>query len=311
MCTNRWCLQVHFINKTAAELAKKCTRDFMEKYPEKGPKFVAGAIGPTNKTLSVSPSVENPAFRGITYDEVVTAYYQQAEGLWAGNVDLFLVETIFDTLNAKAALFALEKFFEDKGMRIPVFVSGTIVDNSGRTLSGQTNEGFWNSVSHAKPYAIGLNCALGATDMVPYLENLSKVADCWMFAYPNAGLPNAMGGYDQTGDEMAAEVSQFFEKQLVNAIGGCCGSSYTHIAALKAEALKYPLRKKHGVDQIMRLSGLEPLNYVPSTTNMRDTFLYLGERCNVAGSILYKKAIVDGDYDKAAAIALKQVRAAL
>lgn len=278
----------------------------MEKYPEKGPKFVAGAIGPTNKTLSVSPSVENPAFRGITYDEVVTAYYQQAEGLWAGGVDIFFVETIFDTLNAKAALFALEMFFEDKGTRIPVFVSGTIVDNSGRTLSGQTNEAFWNSVSHAKPYAIGLNCALGATDMVPYLENLSKVSDCWVFAYPNAGLPNAMGGYDQTGDEMAAEVSQFFEKQLVNAIGGCCGSSYTHIAALKAESKKYPLRKKHDVEQIMRISGLEPFNYVPAE-NMRDTFMYLGERCNVAGSIMYKKAIVDGDYDKAAAIALKQV----
>ena len=210
-------------------------------------------------------------------------------------------------LNAKTALFALEMFFEDKGTRIPVFVSGTIVDNSGRTLSGQTNEAFWNSVSHAKPYAIGLNCALGATDMVPYLENLSKVSDCWVFAYPNAGLPNAMGGYDQTGDEMAAEVSQFFEKQLVNAIGGCCGSSYTHIAALKAESKKYPLRKKHDVEQIMRISGLEPFNYVPAE-NMRDTFMYLGERCNVAGSIMYKKAIVDGDYDKAAAIALKQVR---
>jgi 5-methyltetrahydrofolate--homocysteine methyltransferase len=299
--------EVFFINKTAAELAKRCTKAFMEKYPDKGPKFVAGAIGPTNKTLSVSPSVENPAFRGITYDEVVTAYYQQAEGLWAGGADVFFVETIFDTLNAKAALYALEQFFEDKGKRIPVFVSGTIVDNSGRTLSGQTNEAFWNSVSHAKPFAVGLNCALGASDMVPYLENLSRVADCWVFAYPNAGLPNAMGGYDQTGPEMASEVSQFFDKCLVNAIGGCCGSSYVHIAALKEESLKHPLRKKHGVEPIMRLSGLEPLNYVSSKENMRDTYLYIGERCNVAGSILYKKAIVDGDYDKAAGIALKQV----
>jgi 5-methyltetrahydrofolate--homocysteine methyltransferase len=299
--------EVFFINKTAAELAKKCTKKFMEENPEKGPKFVAGAIGPTNKTLSVSPSVENPAFRGITYDEVVKAYYQQAEGLWAGGVDVFFVETIFDTLNAKAALYALEQFFEDKGKRIPVFVSGTIVDNSGRTLSGQTNEAFWNSVSHAKPYAVGLNCALGATDMIPYLENLSRVADCWVFAYPNAGLPNAMGGYDQTGPEMAEEVSAFFEKGLVNAVGGCCGSSFEHIGALKETSSKFPPRQRHDVDSLMRLSGLEPLNYVPNTEKMRETYLYIGERCNVAGSIMYKKAIVDGDYEKATGIALKQV----
>jgi methionine synthase I (cobalamin-dependent) len=372
---------VHFINKTAAELAKKATAQHMAAHPEDGPKFVAGAIGPTNKTLSVSPSVENPAFRGVTYDEIVKAYYEQvcprsqwlgceaagerpgqrtaraehrvqarnsswmellgaacpprvrgtsltpkmhscsgsvfrnthpflqAEGLWAGGVDVFFVETIFDTLNAKAALYSLDKFFTDKGKRIPVFVSGTIVDNSGRTLSGQTNEAFWNSVSHSKPFAIGLNCALGATDMVPYLANLARVSDCWVFAYPNAGLPNAMGGYDQTGPEMAAEVTQFFEAGLVNAVGGCCGSSYPHIAALKDAASRFEPRKLHAVQPLMRISGLEPLNYRPSAENRRSTFLYIGERCNVAGSIMYKKAIVDGDYDKAAAIALKQVRA--
>ena len=197
--------EVHYINKTAAELAKRCCEKFMAENPGTR-KFVGGAMGPTNKTLSVSPSVENPSFRGITFDEVVKAYYEQAEGLWDGGVDVFFVETIFDTLNAKAALFALENFFSDKGKRIPVFVSGTIVDNSGRTLSGQTNEAFWNSISHCKPFAVGLNCALGATDMLPYMENLSKCADCWVFAYPNAGLPNAMGGYDQTGPEMAEEV---------------------------------------------------------------------------------------------------------
>jgi 5-methyltetrahydrofolate--homocysteine methyltransferase len=231
----------------------------------------------------------------------------QAEGLLAGGVDVFFVETIFDTLNAKAALYALETFFHDHGRRLPVFVSGTIVDNSGRTLSGQTNEAFWNSVSHAKPFAVGLNCALGASDMIPYLENLSRVADCWVFAYPNAGLPNAMGGYDQTGPEMAAEVSPFFQKGLVNATGGCCGSSYSHIACLVEEASKFPPRLRASVEPQMRISGLEPLNYLPDEEKRRNTYLYIGERCNVAGSILYKKAIVDGDYDKAAGIALKQV----
>jgi 5-methyltetrahydrofolate--homocysteine methyltransferase len=187
-------------------------------------------------------------------------------------------------------------------------ISGTIVDNSGRTLSGQTNEAFWNSVRHARPFAVGLNCALGAADMVPYLENLSAAADCYVFAYPNAGLPNAMGGYDQTGPQMAAEVSAFFERGLVNAVGGCCGSSFPHIKALREASSGYAPRARHSVESRMRLSGLEPLNYDPKVDNMHDTFLYIGERCNVAGSIAYKKAIVAGDYDKAAAIALKQVR---
>lgn len=198
----------------------------MNDYKSKNPgvdKFVAGAIGPTNKTLSVSPSVENPAFRGITYDEVVEAYYDQAVGLYDGGVDIFLIETIFDTLNAKAAIFALEKFFEEKNIRIPVMISGTIVDLSGRTLSGQTNEAFWISISHAKPFAVGLNCALGAKDMIGYIENIGKCADCYVFCYPNAGLPNAMGGYDQTPDEMAEELRPFCENNIVNALGGCCG----------------------------------------------------------------------------------------
>jgi len=222
-------------------------------------------------------------------------------------VDMFLVETIFDTLNAKAAVYALEKFFADKGVRIPVFISGTIVDNSGRTLSGQTNEAFWNSISHAKPMAVGLNCALGATDMKKYIANLSACADCFVFCYPNAGLPNAMGGYDQKPVEMGEEVRPFCEENLVNAIGGCCGSTPEHIAAIREMALAYPPRKTHSVPALMRLSGLEPLNYAPDESNMRSTFLNIGERCNVAGSIIYKKAIVDGDYDKAMGIALSQV----
>ena len=196
----------------------------------------------------------------------------------------------------------------DRGVRIPVMISGTIVDNSGRTLSGQTNEAFWNSVSHAKPFAVGLNCALGATDMKKYIANLSQCADCYVFCYPNAGLPNAMGGYDQKGVEMAEEIRPFCEEKLVNAIGGCCGSTPEHIAAIVSMASKYPPRQKHSVEPLMRLSGLEALNYTPNPSNMRGTFLNLGERCNVAGSIMFKKSIIDGDYDKALSIALKQVQ---
>jgi len=297
---------VRLINIEAAKLAKGCTQKWMEQHPGSR-KFVAGAVGPTSKTLSVSPSVENPAFRGTTYDAVEEAYYEQIEALYDGGVDMFLVETIFDTLNSKAAIYALERFFEHKQLRLPVFISGTIVDNSGRTLSGQTNEAFWNSICHSKPMAVGLNCALGAKDMKPYVDNLSKCADCYVFCYPNAGLPNAMGGYDQKGSEMAEEIRPFCEEQLVNCIGGCCGTGPEHIAAIKAMAEKYEPRKKHAVESKMRLSGLEPLNYQPKLDNMRSTFINIGERCNVAGSSIYKKAIVDGNYDKAAAIAVKQV----
>ena len=297
---------VYDLNKTAAQLAKKCCVEMTKKDPSK-PRFAAGAVGPTNKTLSVSPSVENPAFRGCTYDEIVQAYYEQVEALIDGGVDVLLVETIFDTLNAKAAMFAIDLYFEKWGQKIPVFVSGTIVDNSGRTLSGQTNEAFWNSMSHSKPIAIGLNCALGAKDMVPYIENLSKVADCWVFCYPNAGLPNAMGGYDQKGHEMADECRIFPEKGLINAIGGCCGTTDDHIGCLAKMVADFKPRERHDVKDIMRLSGLTPFNYEPDEKDYRKTFINLGERCNVAGSTIFKKAIVDGNYEKALAIALKQV----
>ena len=299
---------MHLINVTAAKLAKSAVAKFMAANPGGNQRFVAGAVGPTNKTLSVSPSVENPALRGITYDEVVDAYYKQVAALYEGGVDLFLVETIFDTLNAKAAIYALEQFFTDKGVRIPVMISGTIVDNSGRTLSGQTNEAFWCSIKQAKPFAVGLNCALGATDMKKYIANLSLCADCYVFCYPNAGLPNAMGGYDQKGPGMAEDIRPFCVEGLVNAIGGCCGTGPEHIAAIKAMASAYPPRKPHSVLPLLRLSGLEPLNYQPDPANMRKTFLHLGERCNVAGSIIFKKAIVNNDYDAAVAIALKQVQ---
>jgi len=299
--------EVDRINIQAAKLAKEVAAEFNKKDPSK-PRFVAGAVGPTNKTLSVSPSVENPAFRGITYDEVVQAYYEQVDGLVKGGVDMLLIETIFDTLNAKAAVYAVEKFFENKGVRIPVFISGTIVDNSGRTLSGQTNEAFWISIQHAKPLAIGLNCALGAKDMYKYVKNLSDCADCFVFCYPNAGLPNAMGGYDQKGPEMAEDCRPFAADGLINGIGGCCGSSPEHIASLKKMADEYKPRELKVQEDLLRISGLEPMIYRPDTSCMRKTFWNVGERCNVAGSSIYKKAIVDGNYEKALAIAIKQVQ---
>jgi 5-methyltetrahydrofolate--homocysteine methyltransferase len=299
---------VHMINKASAEVAVKCARAWTAKDPSK-PRFVFGAIGPTNRTLSVSPSVENPAFRNCNYDEVVEAYIGQAEGLVAGGVDGFMVETIFDTLNAKAAMYALDVFFEKHGSTIPVFVSGTIVDNSGRTLIGQTNEAFWNSMRHAKPFALGLNCALGAKDMFKYVENLSKCADCYVFCYPNAGLPNAMGGYDQKGPAMAEDVRPFCEAGIVNGLGGCCGTGNSHIKALTEMSSTYKPRSVPTVEPLMRISGLEPMNYAPDAKNMRKTFLNIGERCNVAGSSIFKKAIVDNNYDKALEIAVKQVAA--
>ena len=298
---------VYAINKAAAEVARRAADAVTRENPSK-PRFVAGAIGPTNKTLSVSPSVENPAFRGCTFDEVEQAYYFQGNALLDGGVDCLLVETIFDTLNAKAALYALERLFATRGCRIPVFVSGTIVDMSGRTLSGQTNEAFWTSVKHAKPIAIGLNCALGAKDMYQYVANLSKCADTFVFCYPNAGLPNAMGGYDQKPEDMAEDCRPFAADGLLNAIGGCCGTSPGHIAALEKMSSEYAPRSIPTIESKMRISGLEPLIYEPNASDMRSTFLNIGERCNVAGSMLYKKAIVDGNYEKALEIALKQVQ---
>lgn len=238
----------------------------------------------------------------------VQAYYQQAEALLDGGVDLFLIETIFDTLNAKAAIYALEDLFEARNVRIPVFLTGTFIDESGRTLSGQTSEAFWNCVSHAKPFAVGLNCGLGAADMQPHLKSLAEAADCYVFCYPSAGLPNECGCYEQTAEQMAEAVKPFVSDGLINALGGCCGTSPEHIAAVRKMVKdgRFKPRKLHSVEPLMRLSGREPLNYVPAQ-NMRDTYLYIGERCNVAGSTIYKKAIVDGNYEKAAGIALKQV----
>ncbi len=245
------------------------------------PRLVAGAIGPTNRTLSISPSVEDPGYRNCTWDEIVAAYKTQIAGLIDGGAHILLVETIFDTLNAKAALFAIDEYYEESGCpRLPIMVSGTIVDMSGRTLSGQTTEAFYVSMQHAKPICIGLNCALGADQMLPFMQALSGVAECFVHSYPNAGLPNAMGGYDETPEGFAKSVKLFLDTGLVNALGGCCGTTPDHIRAvdqmLQANKQVKPRVRPLAFNE-MRISGLESL-----TVDKNLGFMNVGERCACA-----------------------------
>jgi 5-methyltetrahydrofolate--homocysteine methyltransferase len=221
--------------------------------------FVAGAIGPLNRTLSMSPDVNRPDYRAVTWDQVVAAYLEQVRALIAAGVDALLVETIFDTLNAKAALFAIETAFDETGTRLPVMISVTITDASGRTLSGQTVGAFYNSIAHGKPFSVGVNCALGGRAMRPYIEELSRIAECYVTCYPNAGLPNAFGGYDETPADMAAVLGEFAASGFVNMVGGCCGSTPSHIAAIAKAVRGLAVRKPSHHDPVMRLSGLEPL----------------------------------------------------
>ncbi len=230
------------LNLVSAKIAKEAVDEYMKTDPGK-PRLVAGALGPTNKTASLSPDVNDPGFRGITFDELVAAYKEQVKGLLDGGSDLLLVETIFDTLNAKAALYAISEYFDETGKEVPVMVSGTITDASGRTLSGQTTEAFWNSVSHAGLLSVGLNCALGAKDMRPYIEELSDKSWVYVSCYPNAGLPNEFGQYDQTPNEMAALIEDFCKSGFLNLVGGCCGTTPEHIKAIAEVAAKYPPRK--------------------------------------------------------------------
>ncbi len=226
------------INVAAAKLARKAADDYTARNPAK-PRFVAGAIGPMNKTLSLSPDVNNPGFRSVTFDEVSSAYYEQVKGLVEGGVDLLLIETIFDTLNAKAAVFAIKKYFRDSGQpELPIMISGTITDASGRTLSGQTLEAFYVSVMHARPLSIGLNCALGAAEMRPHIEELSQIAACYTSAYPNAGLPNTMGEYDELPEQTAHFIEEWAENGFVNIVGGCCGTTPDHIRHIAHEVAR-------------------------------------------------------------------------
>ena len=295
------------LNYEGARLAREVCDEVTAKDPTK-PRFVVGAIGPTNRTGSISPSVEDPSARNVTFDELVETYFEQIVGLMDGGADILMVETIFDTLNAKAALYAIGEYLEFSGLDIPVFVSGTLVDQSGRTLSGQTGEAFYASIRHAKPMCVGLNCALGAEHMTPFVEKLSKCVECFMHVYSNAGLPNAMGGYDETPEDMAGHNKLFFENGWLNMVGGCCGSTPTHIKALRELSSNYKPRKLPDVGRPkMWLSGLEDLIVEDVHNHLGYPFLNVGERCNIAGSIKFKKLMMAGDYGKAMDIAKAQV----
>jgi len=293
---------IYELNYESARLAKKACDDVAAATGV--PRYAAGTLGPTNRTLSISPSVENPSFRNVTFDELAEAYTLQARGLLDGGCDVLLVETIFDTANARAALYAIQTLFEVDYAPRPIFVSGTIVDKSGRTLSGQTGEAFIVSVSHAKPDAIGLNCALGASEMRPFIAAIAKNTPAYTICYPNAGLPNAMGEYDETPESMAAAVKPFAQDGLLNIVGGCCGTTPDHIRAIKEAVEQFPPREPpRGLyHDYMLLSGLEPLRLSPQSL-----FLNIGERCNVAGSRKFLRLIKQDKYDVALDVAKEQV----
>ena len=294
---------VREINITAASIARSVADEFTAKNPLK-PRFVAGAIGPTNKTASMSPDVNDPGFRAVHFDDLVSAYSEQVEGLIEGGVDLLLVETIFDTLNAKAALFAINTILEARGRRIPVMVSGTITDLSGRTLSGQTVEAFLNSVSHIDLLSVGFNCSLGAKQLKPFIEELSLKAPFYVSVYPNAGLTNQFGLYDETPLQMAAHVQDILDNRSVNIIGGCCGTTPEHIRELSKLAEKANVRKIPASDHHLKLSGLEPLLVFEGSN-----FINIGERTNVSGSRKFARLIIEEKYDEALSIARQQVEA--
>lgn len=292
------------LNYESAKVAKEAVAEFKKEFPELAnvPKYVAGAFGPTNRTLSLSPNVNDPGFRAITFDELVEAYAEQAKGLIEGGADILLVETIFDTLNAKAALFAIQNVCKEKSIKMPVMVSGTITDASGRTLSGQTTEAFLNSISHVDLLSVGLNCALGAKDMRPYLEELSDKAPFYVSAYPNAGLPNQFGEYDQDAHEMGHQIEDFLKAGFLNIVGGCCGTTPSHIKRIAELAKTAKPRKKPTADTLMHLSGLEPVTLRPESN-----FMNVGERTNVTGSKKFLRLIKEENYEEALSIAREQV----
>nr|WP_323100196.1 methionine synthase [Intrasporangium sp. YIM S08009] len=289
------------INHASAELARR-EADAMSARTPGRPRWVAGALGPTSRTASISPDVNDPGARNVTFDDLVTAYLDAARGLVDGGSDLLFVETIFDTLNAKAAIFAVEQLFEERGRRWPVVVSGTITDASGRTLSGQVTEAFWNSVRHVRPLAVGLNCALGAKEMRPYIAEIARVADTFVSCYPNAGLPNAFGEYDEAPEETAGILAEFAEAGFVNLVGGCCGTTPEHIASIAKAVDGKTRREVAAPGAAMRLSGLEPF-----TIDADSLFVNVGERTNITGSARFRTLIKDGDYDTALSVAAQQV----
>ncbi|MFN3345877.1 MAG: homocysteine S-methyltransferase family protein, partial [Chloroherpetonaceae bacterium] len=293
---------VYEMNVQSARIAKEVAEEFTKKNPDK-PRFVAGAIGPTTKLASMSPDVNDPGFRAVTYQQLYDAYFEQVRGLVDGGADLILIETITDTLNTKAAIAAIQDYFDQTGKSLPLMISGTIVDQSGRTLSGQTTEAFWISISHAPNLlSVGLNCALGSAQMRPFIKELARVSDCYTSLYPNAGLPNEMGEYDESPEFMAKQLEDYIKENFVNIIGGCCGTTPEHIAAFAEVAARNKPRKKNNIIKTMMLSGLEPLVVRPETN-----FINIGERTNVTGSPKFAKLILNGQFDEALAIARQQV----
>jgi 5-methyltetrahydrofolate--homocysteine methyltransferase len=289
------------INVEAAKLARAACDQITRETPDR-PRYVAGVLGPTNRTCSISPDVNDPGYRNVSFDELVEAYTESIDGLIEGGSDIILIETVFDTLNAKAAIYAVEQYFDDHDMRLPVMISGTITDASGRTLSGQTTEAFWNSVSHANPIAIGLNCALGPKELRQYIEELSRIAQCHVSVHPNAGLPNAFGEYDESPEEMADEIGEWASSGFLNVVGGCCGTTPEHIRVIRESVEKYPPRQIPDLPVEMRLAGLEPMHVGADTL-----FVNVGERTNVTGSAVFKRLIKEGDYETALAVARQQV----
>ncbi|MBK9248176.1 MAG: methionine synthase [Ignavibacteria bacterium] len=293
---------VYDINYMSAKLAKQAAEEYTALTPEK-PRFVAGAMGPTTKMLSLSPDINNAGYRAIVWDEMVAAYSEQVRGLVDGGADVLLIETITDTLTAKAAIFAVSEYFRTSDKQLPVMISGTIVDMSGRTLSGQTTEAFWNSVCHCPNLlSVGLNCSLGAEQMRPFVEELSRIATCYVSVYPNAGLPNEMGGYDQTPETMSAVIKEFAESGFANLLGGCCGSTPDHIRAIADAVEHLTPREIPTREPLMRLSGLEPFEIRPDTN-----FVNIGERTNVTGSAKFAKLIKENNYEEALSVARQQV----
>ena len=290
------------INFESAKLAKQVAEEVTALNPDK-PRFVAGTLGPTNRTASMSPEVNDPGFRNISFDQLSDAYFEAVKGLAEGGADIILIETIFDTLNAKAAIFAVEKYFDELGHKLPVMISGTITDASGRTLSGQTAAAFWNSLSHVEPISIGFNCALGAKELRQYIDEMSNIADTYVSAHPNAGLPNEFGEYDESPEDMAKELGDWADNGYLNIIGGCCGTSPDHIKAIVEEVQKYPPRKIPEIEKQCRLAGLEPQNIAADSL-----FVNVGERTNITGSARFKRLIVDGDYETALEVAKEQVQ---
>lgn len=294
---------VHEINLAAARLARAVADEYEAKDPAK-PRFVAGVLGPTNRTATISPDVNDPGLRNVTFDELVAAYGEAVDGLVQGGVDLILIETIFDTLNAKAAVFAVQAYFDRIGRRLPIMISGTITDESGRTLTGQTAEAFWNSLRHAEPLSVGFNCALGADKLRPYVEEIARKADVYVSAHPNAGLPNPLSetGYDETPEHLAAEIRAWARDGILNIVGGCCGTTPAHIRAVAEAVADLAPRRIPEIPRCLRLSGLEALNVCEGSL-----FVNVGERTNVTGSRMFARLILNGEYDKALDVARQQV----